>query len=188
MNAHNTYSPQQMEQKITLLKEITTSQENSLFCTSKFIKNIIRKLPNNKAPGLDKITLLKLKNLPNKPVTQLYYIYEACIKLDYFPTAWKIAKIIPIPKLGKPLTRINSYSLVSLLNIFGKIFEKIINHHFFSHFDKFHIIIPQQFGFRTHHSCIHQLQRVTEYVIIERNKNRITQLLSLDLQKAFDAV
>ena len=50
------------------------------------------------------------------------------------------------------------------------------------------IIIPQQYGFREKHSCIQQLLRVTEFAIIEHNKNRITQLALLDLKKAFDSL
>ena len=50
------------------------------------------------------------------------------------------------------------------------------------------VIIPQQYGFREKHSCIQQLLRVTEFAIIEHNKNRITQLALLDLEKAFDSV
>ena len=50
------------------------------------------------------------------------------------------------------------------------------------------MIIPQQFGFREKHSCINQLQKVTEYATIEINKNRITQLILVDLEKVFDTV
>ncbi|KOX79107.1 hypothetical protein WN51_09917 [Melipona quadrifasciata] len=48
------------------------------------IINII-KLPSNKAPRPDKITNTKLKNLPIKTIIQIYYVYEACLKLTYYP-------------------------------------------------------------------------------------------------------
>lgn len=116
------------------------------------IINIIKKFPSNKAPGLDKITNTKLKNLPIKIIIQIYYIYKACLKLAYYPMDWKIAKVILVPKPDKPATSI------SLLNNLGKILEKIIHLHFLTHVKSSNIIIPQQFGFRQNHSCIQQLQ------------------------------
>ncbi|XP_043506295.1 uncharacterized protein LOC122526809 [Frieseomelitta varia] len=119
-----------------------------------------------------------------------YTQYSPLEKLvnPYFPSSWKVAKIIPVPKPGKPGSDISSYRPISLLDIFGKILEKIIQHQIQKHIQKLSIIIPQQFDFRSEHSAIHQLQRVTEHIIMEKNKNHTTQLILLDLNKAFDSV
>lgn len=42
--------------------------------TPKEIKEIIRQMPNNKAPGADKIDNKLLKNLPRKTIVQLMYL------------------------------------------------------------------------------------------------------------------
>lgn len=70
----------------------------------------------------------------------------------------------------------------------SKIFEKIIYSHLLKHLNKHDTIILQQFGFRQKYSYIQQFQRVTEYATIEMSKNRITQLILLDLEKVFDSV
>ena len=156
---------------------------SSLNCTPQQIKHIIKKLPSNKAPGPDTITTTALKKLPIKPIVQIYYIFKVCLKLSYFLTAWKTAKVIPIPKQEKPPTAVES-----LLSTISKLFEKIIITHLLTHVNNSNIIIHQQFGFRKNHSCIQQLQRVVEHITLEINKNRVTQLILLDLKKAFDSV
>ena len=92
-----------------------------------FVSNLIKKLPKRKAPGLDKITPEKLRNLPRKSIVQIYYIFKASIHHAYFPEVWKIAKVHPVPKPGKPKNNINNYRPISLLSTLSKILEKIIH-------------------------------------------------------------
>ena len=74
--------------------------------TPQLIHNLIKKLSNGKAPGSDKITSDKFKNLHKKTIAQIYYIFKACIQHPYFPRTWKIAKIHSIPKSGKSKIKI----------------------------------------------------------------------------------
>lgn len=68
------------------------------------IHNIINSLRNNKSPGKDKITALHLKKFSKKLLVQLLHIIQASLRLNYFPNAWKIAVVIPIPKHDKNKT------------------------------------------------------------------------------------
>lgn len=56
------------------------------------------------------------------------------------------------------------------------------------HLSTNNIIIPQQYGLKEGYFCIHQLLRVTEFAILEHNKNQYTQLILLDIEKSFDAL
>ena len=156
MTAHNQYSPieKYIEHKITLINQTPSFPATKLYCFPTTVRNIIKHHPNNKAPRPDNITTAKLKNLPRKPIVQLHYIYiyKACLQTTYFPSSWKIAKVIPIPKPGKPVTNITSYRLISLLDILGKILEIIIQQKIQKYVRKTDLIIPQQFGFRTNHT------------------------------------
>lgn len=58
------------------------------------ITKIIKKLPNRKSPGHDLITNSILKKLTNKVVVFMTVLFNALLKLSYFPVAWKKAKII----------------------------------------------------------------------------------------------
>jgi hypothetical protein len=63
-------------------------------------------------------------------------IYNQCLKTGFFPRRWKTANIIPITKPGKENSRDPSkYCTISLLNIGGKVLEKLlitrINHYMY---------------------------------------------------------
>jgi hypothetical protein len=163
----------------TFTKILTTPHE---------IKQIIKTLPNNKAPGPDTIDNKTLKNINNKTVAQLTYIINAILKLNYFPNTWKHAIVIPIHKPNKNSKLPNNYRPISLLNTLAKITEKIILRRI-NNIDKKHNITTHcQFGFRPKHNTTHQLARITNDIIINYNKHNTTAMTLLDIQKAFDTV
>ena len=75
----------------------TQDHETKIFVSPASIQKIIDKLPAHKAPGPDKLTAEKLKDLPRKTIVQMYNIFKSSIHLSYFPSAWKIAKVHPKP-------------------------------------------------------------------------------------------
>jgi hypothetical protein len=63
-------------------------------CTSE-VKNIIQFNTNpTKAPGYDLLTGTVLKELSQKGIRALTQIYNATLRLEYFPSYWKIGQII----------------------------------------------------------------------------------------------
>lgn len=116
------------------------------------LSEIIKKLPNRKSPGHDLITNSILKKLPNKAVVFLTVLFNALLKLSYFPTAWKKAKIIMIKKPGKDNTDPKNYRPISLLSSVSKIFEKIIHSRLINHLNATEAIPHCQFGFKPKHS------------------------------------
>ena len=100
------------------------------------IKQTIESFNSKKAPGLNGITsgiYLRAFNKFHRVVKAIFY---QCLKIGCFPRRWKIAKIIPITKPGKENSMDPSkYLPISLLNIGGKILEKLlinrINHHIY---------------------------------------------------------
>lgn len=97
-------------------------QEIDLISTSE-TERIIKGLKTSKSPGLDKIHNSLLKNLPPSAILLLTMIMNACLKLSYFPTQWKHAKVIAIRKPNKPATNPSSYRPISLLSSISKILE-----------------------------------------------------------------
>lgn len=154
------------------------------------IYGFIRILKNKKSPGQDLINNKILKQIPKKAIVLLTYIFNSCLKLSYFPDAWKHAKVIAIHKPGKDSFDPKSYRPISLLSSIGKLFEKIIlnqlNHHI--HCSDQKVIPDEQFGFRRNHSTNHQLFRVTSFVKSELNFKKSVGLVLFDIEKAFDGV
>lgn len=139
-----------------------------------------------KAPGADKIENIVLRYLPQKAQIYLCKILNGCLKIGYFPVAWKSATIFPISKAGKDPTQASSYRPISLLSTLSKIFERLILKRILPTINK---TIPNfQFGFRSGHSTAHQLTRVVEFISKKFNIRKDTGMALLDIEKAFDTV
>jgi len=152
------------------------------------IKNLIKKLPSQKAPGSDNIQNIVLKHLTNKAIVQLMYIINAIFRLSHFPIHWKKGCIIPILKSGKNSTDPSNYRPISLLPTISKLLEKIILKRFVDFEKRNNILIDEQFGFREGHSTVQQLVRIVNDISINFNLKKITVMLLLDIEKAFDRV
>jgi hypothetical protein len=53
-------------------------------------------------------------------------VFNAVLRRQYFPSAWKHARVVSILKEGKDHTLPSSYRHISLLDTVGKLFEKIL--------------------------------------------------------------
>jgi hypothetical protein len=73
-----------------------------------------------KAPGHDNITATILQQLPRKGQIKLLYIFDALLRLDYWPCPLKTAQIIMILKPRKNPADITSYRPISLLLTIAK--------------------------------------------------------------------
>lgn len=153
------------------------------------IHSIIKGLKGNKAPGVDGITNQALKYLPAQMLTLLAILFNACFDLCHFPTAWKEAIVIGIPKPGKPLNVASSYRPISLLKALGKLFERVALARMKEHLHKEDVLIPHQFGFRPKHSCPGQVHRIVEFILNGfYPKREKTVAVFYDVAKAFDKV
>lgn len=152
------------------------------------IKEIITKLPIKKSPGSDLITNSIIKQLTKKAVAFLATIFNACLRLGYFPNQWKHAIILPFHKSGKDKHRSDSYRPISLLPTLSKVLEKIIQTRLQIILEGQNIIPYHQFGFKKQHSTTHQLLRLTETIERGFENKGYTVICFIDLQNAFDRV
>ena len=115
------------------------------------IKKLIRLLKCNKAPGVDGISnyIIKSSTITVSPI--LMKLFNSCMDIGIFPDKFKIACIVPLFKNGEKSDPTN-YRPISLLPIFAKLFEKIIETRFVKFLDKKKLITPHQFGFRKYYS------------------------------------
>ena len=103
---------------------------------------------NKKAPGEYGITSEIFKGLVEILPMYTTAIYNGCLRNISFPWRWKKATILPITKPGKEsFEDVSKFRPISLLNIGGKVLEKVlinrINHHVFSQ----GFMNANQFGF-----------------------------------------
>ncbi|KAL4120060.1 hypothetical protein QTP88_012803 [Uroleucon formosanum] len=152
------------------------------------IRGIIKKLANGKSPGHDLITNKIIKNLPAKTIIYLTHIYNATLRLSYFPTTWKSSVIITILKPGKPPENPSSYRPISLLPVLGKVLEKILLKRVSVITNENKNLPNFRFGFRASHSTTHQLHRLADTISTALETKKYCAGVFLDVAKAFDTV
>ena len=122
-------------------------------------------------------------------ILPLKMIFESAIRLNHFPDSWKKGNIIPVHK-KESKNLVKNYRPISLLPIFGKIFEKIIYNKLFQYLQENKFLSDNQSGFRSGDSCISQLIAITHeiYKAFDGNPSLETRGVFLDISKAFDKV
>ena len=104
---------------------VTQARLGSLDFNEGEILKIIRALNINKAHGHDGISIRMIKICDESLLKPLFILFKNSLKLSYYPDIWKKTNIIPAQKKNDKQL-LNNYPPISLLRIFGKIFEKII--------------------------------------------------------------
>jgi len=153
------------------------------------IKQTIESFNGKKAPGIDGITsgiYLRAFNTLPRLITE---IYNQCLKRGCFPRRWKVAKIIPITKPGKENSKDPSkYRPISLLNIGGKVLEKLLITRINHHLNKNGLLANSQYGFTPQKSTTDVVMEAKKYIQPELETRKIVIMTSLDITGAFDVV
>ena len=104
---------------------LTKSRLSSLDINEDEFLKIIRALNIHKAHGHDDISIRMIKICDKSLLKSLTTLFQNSMKSSCYPFIWKRSNIIPVHKKNdKQLVK--NYRRISLLPIFGKIFEKII--------------------------------------------------------------
>lgn len=161
---------------------------NIRYTTPEELNDIIKKLDPKKASGYDLISNKALKSIAHKVIVLITNIYNACLRIKYFPTQWKKAIVILFKKPGKSPLQPNNYRPISLLPCLAKVFEKVINLRLQKFLEENNIINLNQYGFKKGHSTTHQVQRIVEKIGEAFNNKEMVGAVFLDVEKAFDSL
>ena len=144
---------------------------------------------NKKAHGCDEISIAMIKICDLSIVKSLCIIFEDCLETGMYPSLWKQANAIPIHKQDSRRGKTN-YRSISLLPIFGKLYEKIIFDSVYSNLRQNGLLTPHQSGFHPGDSTINQLLSITHriYCSFEKILSLETRAVFQDPSKAFDRV
>ena len=111
-------------------------------------------------------------------------------KSTYYPDIWKRCNIIPVHKKNDKQF-VNNYQPISLLPIFGKIFETIIFNRIYYFILEENLLNPNQSCFHSSDSCLNQLLAHHTHEIFEAFDCKPpleVKSVFLDISKAFDKV
>ena len=90
-------------------------------------------------------------------------MFQNSLKSSIYPSTWKKANVTPVHKKGDKQC-VSNYRPVSLLPVFGKIFEKLIFNEIYSFLDREKLLNTNQSGFRPFDSCVNQLLTITHEI------------------------
>lgn len=154
--------------------------------TNMQVEKIISKLKSN-AKGSDDISITMIKYCIPHITSHITHILNTILDSNKFPSNWKKALIIPVPKISNPI----SYSdlrPISILPTLSKILERILYEQMNAFFNSNKILPPQQSGFRQGYSTVTALLDVTDDIARGVDDKKTTALTLLDYSKAFDTV
>ena len=89
-----------------------------------------------------------LRILSRKALYHITKLFNHILMLGYFPTAWKAAKVISIPKPGQPPFDPGSHRPINLLRTLSRLLERAVVHRLNSFINQNRILTPEQSGFR----------------------------------------
>ena len=113
-----------------LMKRLT-----SIVFNEESILKTIRALHVMKGHGHDDISIRMTKFYDKSIVPAILLIYKNCVNSGISPNVWKKSNIVPAHKKGDKQV-VDNYRPVSLLPIFGKIFESLIFNRYLNFFLK----------------------------------------------------
>lgn len=151
------------------------------------VLEIIKSLRSNCARGLSSISTKIVKRFSDQLSPSITTLINECITNKTFPTVLKVGKVIPIFKSGDK-TDPNNYRPITTLNVFSKIFEKILGNQLVNHLNVNNIITAKQFGFVSQSNTTNACAELTHFISKAIDDRQYVSCIFLDLVKAFDMV
>lgn len=174
---------------LTYLSSLPTL-DHSPFVLSQFtacdVKKSILSISSNAAGG-DGISRNMIVLILDEILPILCHILNNSILEGTVPSCWKEAQIIPLPKKSNPKS-FSEYRPISILPFLSKVLERLVHNQLSSFFNQNMLLNPLQSGFRTGHSTVSALVKVTDDIRLGMDNRQLTILTLLDFSNAFNSV
>ena len=151
------------------------------------VLNTIQAMSLNKASGLDFISAKFAKSVSQYIVKPLNKIINLSIDHGQVPDQLKIAKVTPLLKRG-PTDECGNYRPISILPVFSKVMEKLVNHQILNYLEKHNLLNKNQFGFRHGRGTSDAISNFTNQILESFDKGECVLGIFIDLSKAFDTI
>ena len=114
-------------------------------------------------------------------------IINESLNTSVFPSLWKRALIVPVPKIKKP-TAPKDYRPISILCSLSKVLEAVVHKQLLAHLVENELLDARKSDFKMDHSTQTVLLRLVDDIRSATDKRMITILVLFDFSKAFDLV
>jgi hypothetical protein len=152
------------------------------------IETALMRMTPWKAPGPDALPVVVWQQ--TWPIVKHRVIenFQASLRFSYFPRAWKVAKIVVIPKGGRDPSLPKSYRPTSLLVTLGKVLEAVVANRISALVEKHQLLPPNHFGARRRRSCEQALNILIEKIHDAWRDGKVLSLVSFDVKGAYNGV
>ena len=172
------------QNQVSLPQPSCNAQCEKLYLSTEEVENELRRLKSGSAPGCDGIPTLLYKVSASILARPLAHLFNVSIQEAQFPSSWKHAHVVPVPKVRNPEE--TDLRPISLLPVPSKVFERLLARHVYSYF--LSAFGPNQHGGRsgasTETALIVLHDRLT--AMLECSDVCGAQLVTYDMTKAFD--
>ena len=151
------------------------------------VEYIVKSIPDNKAPGIDKVPIRVIKDCLTVIAPWIASIINKSLVNNIFPSAWIIAEVVPIVKEGDHEQADNNRP-TSLLPVLSKVCERVALNQLTSYLTINRRLCVHQSGKKTWHSTETSLIHSTDYILKAIDKKKDTAVILLDMSKAFDSI
>lgn len=167
--------------------EPTLTDFNETRVDANEVRKVVSTLRNSTASGYDDFNTKLVKESINYLAPILVFLFNLILSSGVFPSALKIAKVVPIYKKGEK-TKVENYRPISVLSVFSKIMEKLIYSRLINFLTRTKALSPTQHGFTKGKSTATAVNELVKIISNNIKKGRWTLVVCLDLSKAFDLV
>lgn len=168
------------------MKETPNTQNDKLF-TEEEVLGCLESMSAKKAPGTDHLTADICLAFTKEFTSSITKLMNTCLEKSYFPKDWKVAHVKILPKPNRTdYTDTSSYRPIGLINIFGKLLEKLICNRLTFYLDKNNLSNPQQYGFKQQISTVDALKNAIDIISEAKANKQLVIAISLDIRAAFD--
>ena len=137
---------------------------------------------------LDKIPTSFLKTIIDTVIDDITKLVNMSLGHGIFCKHWKLAIIKPLLKKIRLELILKNYRPVSNLSFLSKLVEKCALDQFLLHCKQFNLLPDYQSAYRVGYSCETCILKLTNHILNNMEKQRITSSIFLDLSAAFDTV
>jgi hypothetical protein len=104
-----------------------------------------------------------------------------------YPASWRLSKIMPVAKTNDPGS-LSDYRPICILPALSKAMEIIMRNQVTAQIERNGMMSRLQSGFRSNHSTITALLKITSDLLLVSEEKFISILVLLEFSKAFDSV
>ena len=127
------------------------------------------KISHDTSPGIDTVHYQLLKHLPDDSMLLLLYMFNHIWLTQDFPTSWKTAIIIHVPKPGKVFSDPGGYRPISFTSCLCKTMERMVNSRLNWYLERHIVTTVYHSRFRRRRSTVDNLATLkTTFIELEK--------------------